>query len=752
MSAFNPAVAQAALHRPTQAGAPLALTGQALRALPQLADALVVERAERPVGLRLVAYLLAHPGQAVPAALIHQQLQRTLAPELVPSTFITLDAFPLRPDGSIDLAALPAPDSATLAARQYEPPQGPLERAIASVWQGLLGLDHVGRHDHFFELGGHSSLGLQLVHRLRHAIDVEIAPRELFVHPTLRGFAQAVSARIHASRTQRAVRIRTGANGTPLFLVHANEGDIGYAEALAPYLAPEVPLYALAASGFQIGEQALSSVEEMAASYVYAMRAVQPHGPYCVAGWRGGGTIAYEIANQLIGADETVQLLGLIDTPSCHPWPSSPAPDGAAGIGVAAGFEQWLGQLDWLEAAPPLRAALAALMQADGVDALLLRCQALGLLAPDAALPRLKRELAVRHALALALSHYARPAIPVPLDLFAARADGDATLGWHGVAGPHLHTALLDGAAAERMHAPHIAQLASALDAALQRASAAPLACPESAYAARVTIQRGSSLVRPLFCVPGAGAGIDTFTALAAALDPALPVHGLQPRGLCGTLVPHIDVPSAARAYLTQLRQTQARGPYRLLGHAFGGWVAYDMARALTAEGEQVDTLIVLDAEAPATPGYAFSRVSMLLQLIGLFELNGATTLGIGAAELAARDHEAQLALLLERLLERQLMPPDTGIGALRALVRVFSSNLNAPYVPHGTYPGPLQLVLAPERAGGVAQLEQLAARWRVHAPQTRLWPASGNHVSLLAPPHVEALARYLGTLLEENR
>ena len=43
-------------------------------------------------------------------------------------------------------------------AREYEAPQGALECAIAHVWQELLGLQRVGRHDHFFELGGHSLL------------------------------------------------------------------------------------------------------------------------------------------------------------------------------------------------------------------------------------------------------------------------------------------------------------------------------------------------------------------------------------------------------------------------------------------------------------------------------------------------------------------------------------------------------------------------------------------------------------------
>jgi len=41
---------------------------------------------------------------------------------------------------------------------------------------------------------------------------------------------------------------------------------------------------------------------------------VQPHGPYCLAGYSFGGFVAFEMAQQLHAAGETVALLGLLDT------------------------------------------------------------------------------------------------------------------------------------------------------------------------------------------------------------------------------------------------------------------------------------------------------------------------------------------------------------------------------------------------------------------------------------------------------
>jgi hypothetical protein len=187
----------------TDAPADYATVEQQLRACPGVRDAFVVRRADRPAGRDLLAYLLTAPGTALAPLAIRAHLARALAPRELPSTFITLDAFPRTQDGAIARAALPAPDSAELGLRQYEVPHGPVEKALAAIWSDLLGLDDIGRQAHFFELGGHSALALQLVYRLRTEMQVDIAMRDLFLAPLLHGFAAAVSARIGQARAPR---------------------------------------------------------------------------------------------------------------------------------------------------------------------------------------------------------------------------------------------------------------------------------------------------------------------------------------------------------------------------------------------------------------------------------------------------------------------------------------------------------------------------------------------------------------------
>ena len=66
----------------------------------------------------------------------------------------------------------------------------------------------------------------------------------------------------------------------------------------------------------------------MATRLVRMIREVQPSGPYRVAGWSFGGVLAYEVASQLIGQDEIVEFVGMID--SYHPVRAGAVPHDAA--------------------------------------------------------------------------------------------------------------------------------------------------------------------------------------------------------------------------------------------------------------------------------------------------------------------------------------------------------------------------------------------------------------------------------------
>jgi hypothetical protein len=130
-------------------------------------DAVVVAREDVPGDKRLVAYVVGEPEVELSASTLREALSSVLAEYMVPSAYVMLPSLPLTPNGKLDRRALPAPDASAVVSRAYEAPLGEVEEAIAQVWQELLGLERVGRHDQFFELGGHSLLAIQVVSRLR---------------------------------------------------------------------------------------------------------------------------------------------------------------------------------------------------------------------------------------------------------------------------------------------------------------------------------------------------------------------------------------------------------------------------------------------------------------------------------------------------------------------------------------------------------------------------------------------------------
>jgi acyl carrier protein len=103
-----------------------------------------------------------------------------------------LDGLPRTPNGKLDRKSLPAPGDEACARRGYEAPQGEIEQSLANLWQELLGVERVGRHDNFFDLGGHSLLAVRMLSHLFNNLNVEIEISTLFNYPQLSLFAKKV--------------------------------------------------------------------------------------------------------------------------------------------------------------------------------------------------------------------------------------------------------------------------------------------------------------------------------------------------------------------------------------------------------------------------------------------------------------------------------------------------------------------------------------------------------------------------------
>ncbi|MEV7938301.1 amino acid adenylation domain-containing protein, partial [Kitasatospora sp. NPDC088264] len=156
---------------------------QTLSAHPEVRQAVVLVREDRPGERRLVGYTV---GAADPAELRAYCAER-LPDHMVP-TVVVLDRLPLTPNGKVDKRALPAPVFAA-AEEGVRAPAGELEHTLARLFAEVLGLPAVGVTDSFFELGGDSIVAIRLVSRARNA-GLQLTPREVFLSPTVEALAR----------------------------------------------------------------------------------------------------------------------------------------------------------------------------------------------------------------------------------------------------------------------------------------------------------------------------------------------------------------------------------------------------------------------------------------------------------------------------------------------------------------------------------------------------------------------------------
>ena len=107
----------------------------------------------------------------------------------------------------------------------------------------------------------------------------------------------------------------------------------------------------------------------------------------------------------------------------------------------------------------------------------------------------------------------------------------------------------------------------------------------------------------PIFIVPSAGSTFFSFVTLAGALQANSPIYSFSLTELEVTPSTHETLEDIADALLLELREARPKGPYHLAGHCWGGVVALDMAAKLEAQGEDVQSLCLLESFVPVAVG-----------------------------------------------------------------------------------------------------------------------------------------------------
>jgi amino acid adenylation domain-containing protein len=243
----------------------------------------------------------------------------------------------------------------------------------------------------------------------------------------------------------------------------------------------------------------------------------------------------------------------------------------------------------------------------------------------------------------------------------------------------------------------------------------------------------------PLFCVHPAGGTVFCYRDLARHLGGDQPFFGLQARGLSGEASPHNTVEEMAAHYIDTIRSVQPVGPYRLAGWSLGGNLAFEMARQLREQGDEVALLALLDAGA-LPPDEKAAIEDFLPIIMGMFPAEENLPLE-ALRQLPARE---QLDYFLKRAAEARLIDDVPGTTQAQHVFDVFRANLKAMLDYR-----PIEADVAITLFRAAEQTSKLAADpalgWTAYAKRgVEVHTVPGDHVHMVREPQVQHLATEL--------
>jgi acyl-CoA synthetase (AMP-forming)/AMP-acid ligase II/thioesterase domain-containing protein/acyl carrier protein len=282
---------------------------EVLRDHSNVAEAVVFAMPEPRLGEEVAAAVVLRCPSPTAATEIREFASRQLSYFKVPQQVVFLDEIPRGPTGKPQRVGLAA-KLGLIAPREEHRENVPMreshtqmEDVFATMWAQIIGTESVGLHDNFFEIGGDSLAAMELMVGIEQVTGRRLTIAALFQAPTIKQLAALIQQSDPVWQPY-VVPIRGKGSQPPFFCVDAGPRYLSLARRLCtdrPFL------------GLLYPDAISTSIEAIAEFSVKSIRAVQPEGPYFVAGWCAAGLIAYEIAQRLQAQGQEVALLVLFD-------------------------------------------------------------------------------------------------------------------------------------------------------------------------------------------------------------------------------------------------------------------------------------------------------------------------------------------------------------------------------------------------------------------------------------------------------
>ena len=254
----------------------------------------------------------------------------------------------------------------------------------------------------------------------------------------------------------------------------------------------------------------------------------------------------------------------------------------------------------------------------------------------------------------------------------------------------------------------------------------------------------------PLFCVHPAGGSVMGYFELARQLGEGQPVYGLQIYGLEEGQKPYETIEEMATAYIEGIRTIQPEGPYQLLGWSFGGRVAFDMARQLQEQNQEIRLLAMMDSAEPTRKSKQNldekDDAQVFLDIINIFREEG---ISVSHDHIKELPPDEQMAYVVQQGREANVFPPDVNEGHIRRFMELFKTNiLAAMRFQAKIFKGKIIFFEATDRAGKPE--EHRGKGWEPFTTEgVEVFPISSTHQEIVKSPHVEVVVEQLKKYLE---
>jgi len=245
----------------------------------------------------------------------------------------------------------------------------------------------------------------------------------------------------------------------------------------------------------------------------------------------------------------------------------------------------------------------------------------------------------------------------------------------------------------------------------------------------------------PVFITHGLGGTVIDFYQVVRHIQTPHPIHGMQVRGIDGVDKPFDRIEDMAQYYLDAVEELQPHGPYLLIGYSLGGLVTLEMAQRLSAKGETVGLLAMLDAYPHIRHLSPGQRAQLVLQRMRRHASK--------VLQLPVREALSEIRRPSERrsLISRTPYKPPAGVWLTPAMQHVRDcAYLALKRYRHRFYSGKIRFVKAEISTDFP---EDPAAIWAKFAGKFEVETVPGDHLGIMTT-HFHKLASVLSRYINE--